>query len=58
MNVGFQGQSGSNADIAEPSLLTQFGNGEPSEPNFYLAGRAERPEYSRHFWNHLGISAI
>jgi hypothetical protein len=22
MNVGFQGQSGSNADIAEPSLLT------------------------------------
>jgi hypothetical protein len=23
MNVGFQGQSGSNADIAEPSLLTQ-----------------------------------
>ena len=25
------------------------GNGEPSEPNFYLAGRAERPEYSRHF---------
>src|ERR1700676_3355986 len=25
MNVGFQGQSGSNADITEPSLLTHFG---------------------------------
>jgi hypothetical protein len=24
MNVGFQGQSGRNADIAEPSLLTQM----------------------------------
>ena len=26
MNVGFQGQSGSNADIAEPSLLTLNGH--------------------------------
>jgi hypothetical protein len=26
MNVGFQGQSGSNADIAEPSLLTHNGH--------------------------------
>jgi hypothetical protein len=26
MNVGFQGKSGSNADIAEPSLLTHFGH--------------------------------
>src|SRR6266404_202921 len=27
MNVGFQGQSGSNADIVEPSLLTQNDRG-------------------------------
>src|SRR5260370_5767995 len=26
MNVGFQGQSGSNANIAEPSLLTRSGS--------------------------------
>jgi len=26
MNVGFQVQSGSNADIAEPSLLTHLGH--------------------------------
>jgi hypothetical protein len=28
MNVGFQGQSGRNADIAEPSLLTRYGHWE------------------------------
>jgi hypothetical protein len=28
MNVGFQGESGSKADIAEPSLLTRTGHRE------------------------------
>src|SRR5438093_778306 len=34
MNVGFQGQSGSKADIAEPSLLTQMRHWRP--PNIFV----------------------
>jgi hypothetical protein len=40
MNVGFQGQSRSNADITEPSLLTEADMASTSMPNKKASGDA------------------